>query len=89
MMKRKVVVLEIKLDLDPYGREYTQVSLGYEIPSITPPQAEKMFPPPPKPKMYKHALHIIIPKDHWIDQYHMWEEYTLTIKDNGELELKK
>ncbi len=89
MMKRKVTVIEIKLDLDPYGREYTQVSLGYEIPSITPPQVEKIFPPPPKPKMYKHALHIIIPKDHWIDQYHMWEEYTLAIKDNGELELKK
>ena len=89
MMKKKITVLEIKADFDPYGHEYVQVNLGYEIPVVTPPQVEKMYPPPPKPKMYKHALHVIIPKEKWNDQYHMWEEYTLIIKDNGELELKK
>ena len=84
-----VVVVEIKADFDAYGGEYTQVSLGYRLPVPRPPEAERAYPPLPKPVVYKHALHIFIPRDQWTGQYTMWQEYRLTLKDDGTIELKK
>lgn len=84
-----VVVVEIKADFDPYGGEYTLVSLGFKLPIPLPPQMDKMFPPPPKPIFYKHAMHLFVPRDKWTGQYDMWGEYHMIVKDNGETELKK
>ena len=85
----KVVVVEIKVDFDPLGGEYTMVSFGYKLPVPRPPEVEKRYPPLPKPVMYKHFLHVIIPKEQWDGQYTLWQEYELTVKDNGEVELKR
>ena len=85
----EVVVLEIKADFDPQGGEYTHVSFGYRLPVITPPDIEKVYPPPPKPIIYKHALHLIIPKDKWFGQYTMWERYRLRVDDDGKVTLEK
>lgn len=84
-----VVVVEIKADFDPYGGEYTHVSFGFKLPIPMPPQIERVFPPPPKPVAYKHALHVILPRERWTGQYTMWEEFHAVFKDNGEVELKK
>ncbi len=85
----EVVVVEIKADFDPQGGEYTQVSFGYRLPIIMPPEIEKMYPPPPKPVFYKHALHLFIPRDKWYGQYTMWQRFKLTITDDGKISLKK
>ena len=85
----EVIVTQIKADFDPYGGEYTQISLGYRLPVPTPPEIEKTYPPPPKPIVYKHALHIFVPREKWHGQYTMWQAFKLIVKDNGEIELKK
>jgi len=84
-----VVVVEIKADFDPYGGEYTQVSLGYRLPIPSPPEVERVYPPAPKPVFYKHALHLFIPRDRWVGQFTMWQEYHLILKDDGTVELKR
>jgi hypothetical protein len=84
-----VTVIEIKADFDPFGGEYVQVSLGYKIPLPRPPEIEKVYPPVPKQILYKHALHLFIPKDQWTGQYTMWEEFHAVFKDDGTVELKK
>jgi len=84
-----VLVIEIKGDFDPYGGEYSLISLGYRMPIPLPPQTEKVFPPQPKPIFYKHAIHLIVPRDNWTGQYNMWQEYHLIVKDDGQVELKK
>lgn len=84
-----VVVLEMKPDFDPWGNEYIQVSLGYKqpVPFMSPQQSFSQ--PQPKQISYKHALHIIIPKEEWRDQYKMFEQFHLIINDSGAQELKK
>lgn len=84
-----VLVVEIKADFDPYGGEYTVVSLGFKLLIPLPPQMDRVFPPPPKPIFYKHAMHVFVPREKWTGQYGMWEEYHMIVKDNGETELKK
>lgn len=84
-----LVVIEIKADFDPYGGEYTHVSLGYKLPIPRPPEIEKVYPPAPKPIAYKHALHIIIPREKWMGQYTMWQEFHAIFRDDGTIELKK
>jgi hypothetical protein len=82
-------VTEVKADFDPFGGEYTQVSFAYRIPIPTPPPGVTVAGPQPKTIAYKHALHLFIPKDKWLAQYNMWEQYHLIIKDDGGIELKK
>ena len=84
-----VTVTEVKVDFDPWGGEYTQVSFAYRIPVPSPPAGVAVLGPAPKNVAYKHALHIFIPKDKWVGQYGMWEQYHLIIKDDGLVELKK
>ncbi len=85
-----VVVIEVKADFDPWGGEYTHVSFGSRLPlpTIIPPGVSVVG-PMPKQVVYKHALHIIIPRDKWFGQYNMWEPYHLIVKDEGQIELKK
>jgi hypothetical protein len=83
------VVVGIVVDFDPYGGEYTKVNLGFKLPIPKPPGVEQVYPPPPKPIAYKHVAHIIIPREKWTGQYNMWQEFKVTVKDNGEVEIKK
>jgi len=83
-----VTVTEIRSDFDPWGGEYTYVSFGYRIPVPTPPAITAVA-PQPKQIAYKHGLHVIIPRDKWVGQYTMWEQFHLIIKDDGVTELKK
>ena len=73
-----VTVLEIKADFDQFGNQVTMACLGYRLPKFKSEQ-----------EVWKHALHIIIPKEQWNDQYKMWETYHVTIGDDGSVELKK
>jgi hypothetical protein len=85
--KIRVVVIGFQPDHDPVtGEEYTQVNLGVKIPIPSPPR-EAIFPPPPKTMMWKHIIHLFVPTSKWVQQYSMWQEYDLEIKDNGEIEL--
>ena len=89
VFKTDVVVIEMGADFDPYGGEYTRVTLGYRLPiPFKPPSQPQTF-PPKKIITYKHALYVIIPKDQWYGQYTMWEQYELTVNDDGTIELKK
>ena len=88
LIKYRVVVIEIKPDFTPYGEEYTQVSFGIKIPTVAPKSRGEEL-PMPKPIMYKHLLHVFIPREKWSEQYRIWEEYILVIHDDGRLELKK
>jgi hypothetical protein len=87
--EQDAVVIEIKADFDPFGGEYTHVSLGYKMPIPRPPEIERVYPPPPRPVMYKHILHVIIPREKWTGQYMMWQEFRVICKDNGEVEVKR
>lgn len=82
------VVVEIKADFDPFGGMYTQVNFGVKLPVPAPPQS-KQFPPQPRGTAYKHVLHVIIPKENWNDQFTMWSEYHIVVKDDGSLEVKR
>ncbi len=42
--EQDAVVIEIKADFDPFGGEYTLVSLGYKIFIPRPPEVERMYP---------------------------------------------
>ncbi len=83
-----VVVTEVKADLDPFSGEYTQVTFAYRVPMPMPPQGMATG-LQPKAIAYKHAMHLIIPKDKWVNQYNMWEQYHFIVKDDGTVELKK
>lgn len=83
-----VTVLEIKADFDPFGGEYTQVILATKIHVPMPPPQPNQYPPQPKPISYKHLMHLFIPKDQWVDQYQMWKDYHLIVKDDGTVEVK-
>jgi sRNA-binding regulator protein Hfq len=85
-----VVVTEIKADFDPFGGEYTHISLGYRVPIPMPPQTgSTTLPPRPTPVMYKHAIHLIIPRESWTGQYTMWQEFHVTVKDDGQVQLTR
>jgi hypothetical protein len=83
------VVVEITSDFDPFGGEYVKVSLGYRLPIPRPPGVETIYPPPPKPITYKHAIHIIIPKEKWVGQYTMWQSFKVTVEDDGRVEIRR
>lgn len=82
-----VVVTEIIADIETLTGEGTQVSFGYRVPVPAPPLPPGMTAPPRIG--YKHALHVFIPKDRWVGQYGMWEEFHLSVGDDGKIELKK
>lgn len=84
-----VTVTEIKVDFDPWGGEYTHVSFAYRIPVPVPPPELVALGPQPKSIAYKHALHLMVPKDKWTGQYGMWDQFHLIVKDDGLIELKK
>ena len=85
-----VVVTELVIDFDKYGGEYVKVAFAYRVPSpFKPPKiVNPMMPQPPVEIYYKHALHVIIPKEKWNEQFNMWKEYHLIVKDDGTVELK-
>jgi hypothetical protein len=88
--EQDVVVTEIKADFDPYGGEYTHISLGYRLPIPMPPtSALQELPPRPQPIMYKHALHIMVPRENWTGQYTMWEQLHIRVEDDGEVRITK
>lgn len=88
--EQDVVVTEIKADFDPYGGQYTHISLAYRIPVPMPPTpTPQSLPPRPQPVMYKHAMHIIIPQDSWTGQYTMWEELRIRVEDNGHVKVSR
>ena len=86
---QRVVVTEIRADFDPMGGEYTQVCFGYKLPLPRPPGADQQYPPAPRPVMYKHAVHIIFPREKWEGQFTMWGEYELRIEDNGDTRITR
>ena len=86
-----VVVTEVIIDFDKYGGEYVKVALAYKLPSPFKPPIQRinpMIPQPPVEVYYKHALHVLIPRDRWKEQFNMWREYHLIVKDDGSVELK-
>jgi hypothetical protein len=89
--EQEVFVTEIKADFDPFGGEYTQISLAYRLPIPMPPRSAQAQPLPPRPNpvMYKHALHIMIPRDSWTGQYTMWDSLILRVEDTGEVRLSR
>jgi len=88
--EQDVVVTEIKADFDPYGGEYTHVSLAYRLPIPMPPSpTPQPLPPLPTPVMYKHALHIIVPRENWTGQYTMWERLHITVDDDGQVRVTR
>jgi hypothetical protein len=88
VLEQDVTVIEIKADFDPFGGEYSKITLGYRVPVPMPPQTQQ-FPPQPRPVLYKHATHLYIPKENWIGQYTMWEQLHLVIEDNGSVKIIK
>jgi len=82
-----VVVTEIKVDIEMLTGEGTVVVFGYRVPVPAPPLPPGVL--MPKQIAYKHALHLFIPKDRWVGQFGMWEEYHLIVSDDGVVELKK
>jgi len=85
----KIVVTEIKADFDPFGGEYTQVCFGYRVPIPRPPEADRAYPPAPRQVMYKHAVHIFVPRDQWEGQYTMWAEYDMRLNEDGTFSIQK
>jgi hypothetical protein len=84
----RVKVVGMQPDSDQFtGEQYTMIILAIQslIPS---PPAQATFPPMPKQMAWKHLLHIFIPHDKWNDQYRMWQDYDMIVKDTGEIELK-
>lgn len=77
---KKIKVLEIKNDSPIPNVEYVQISLGFLLKNENMGKTGQVF---------KHSLHIYIPKDEWKSQYKMFEEYNLKIDDSGNLTLKK
>lgn len=88
VFEHDVVVIEIKADFDPFGGEYTHISLGYRVPVPMPPVTQRL-PPTPQPVMYKHTIHIIIPRENWTGQYTMWEPLHVVVEDTGEVRVTK
>jgi hypothetical protein len=85
-----VTVVGIKADFDPAGNLYTQVEFGYRILMPMPPMPQTAQGlPMPVPPTFKHALHLIIPKEKWLNQFSQWETYHLIVQDDGHVELKK
>lgn len=88
--EQDLVVTEIKADFDPFGGEYVHVSLAYRLPIPMPPApSTQTLPPRPQPVMYKHVIHVIIPRESWTGQYTMWEPLHVRIEDNGTIRVTR
>ena len=83
-----VVVTEIKADFAPTGAEFVQVSFGYRLPVPLPPQQPGQV-QIGVPVFYKHAFHLFLPKQEWTAQFTMWETCTMTVSDDGHVEINK
>jgi hypothetical protein len=84
-----VVVTEIKADFaPPTSAEFVQVSFGYRLPVPMPPQQPGQI-QMGAPVLYKHAMHLFIPKQNCLSQFTMWENCTITVSDEGEVQVKK
>ncbi len=77
---KKVKVLEIKNDAPLPNIEFVQISFGFLL------KGEKLD---LRGQVYKHSIHIYIPKEEWKSQYKVFDEYSLKIEDSGNLTLKK
>lgn len=80
MEKQKIQVVEIKADVPVLNKEFVQVSLGYKL------NLENLRAGPP---IFKHMIHVFIPKQEWHSQYNMWDEYEITIDDSGNVKMQK
>ncbi len=81
-------VIGLNPDYDQFtGERYTQVTFAREVPlpQPTPPPTGV---PGQSATAWKYLLHLFIPNDNWSDQFKMWQKYSLTIKDTGEMALK-
>jgi hypothetical protein len=82
--KERIKVTEIKADVPVVGLEYVQVSLGMEV-DLQQNVKTGMI----NGKIFKHILHVFIPKSEWKDQYKMWEEFDASVDDKGNVSLKR
>lgn len=88
--KQNAEVVELKQDVDMMGGKSAMVTFAFRLPSPPmPPHLKNAYPPPPIPVAYKHMVHLIIPQERWMDQYKLWEEWSITINDNGALAFVK
>lgn len=85
----RVKVIALAPDSDAStGAGYTFVTFALEAHTPRPPaQLQNVYPPIPRPVSYKHVMHLFFPTTHWHEQYGMWDEFDLTIEDNGEVRL--
>jgi hypothetical protein len=84
----RVIVVNQTMDTDPFtGRIFYQIALGIKVPI----PVEK--PPPGAPQLvqsaWKHLLHVFVPRENWVNQYTMGQEFDLTVNDEGEVTLKR
>jgi hypothetical protein len=86
----RVKVIGLGTDADPFtGAQYTAVTLAIDSPvPPVPPNLQNMYPPVPRPIVHKHIMHIFVPTQQWVGQYKMWEEFSLTIEDNGAMRME-
>lgn len=90
--KVEVTVVTVRADFDPWGGEYTYVEFAWKLPLPNPQgltEQPVVLGAQPKNVAYKHVMHLIIPRENWVDQYHMWEKRTLLINDDGSIDFKK
>ena len=85
-----VQIVEIVAGSDPAGNVHTKVSFGYRLKLPMPPMPQTaQGVPMPTPIAWQHAMHLFIPKEEWVGQFQMWENYHLIVQDDGHAELKK
>lgn len=86
-----VLVLEITVDTDGVGNQYSHIAFGHVVPQPIPPHIAQLpiGQRPAPPVLYKHDLHVMVPRDKWFGQYQQWDTWHLIIHDDGNLELKK
>ena len=80
---KRIHVLEIKIDAPLKDFNFVQVSLGYSL-DVNSPIGTRVQAP-----IYKHMLHIYIPKEQWKSQYKLWDSYEAVINDDGSVKLEK
>jgi hypothetical protein len=87
-MTDRITVCQLAMDSDGFGGDYVSIAIGYRLPTPrpkgTPPNAIVQA-----PTLWKWAIHLIIPKEQWMGQYAMFQEFDMEIKPNGDLILKE
>ncbi len=79
-------VVEVKADFDPFGNAYVQVTFAYKLEA---PANQAVAGVPAQTAVYKHAMHLIVPKTEWRGQYNMWERVLISVSEDGTVQVKK